>query len=133
MQLTTRECNIAVNLHVNTLFWNCLYFKKKYYRHLQIKLARIWLQFQTKNLLLLMRLETFFHRIFLSLIIPIVSCLRMKGRLRKEWYDPAKCRNNFSPLSKRKSSIYFLLGFSFQQHQPLTWTNHQLMNCKGKY
>ena len=33
-------------------------------------------------------------------------------RRRKEWYDPAKCRNNFSPLATpppKKGSIFLLL------------------------
>ena len=50
----------------------------------------------------------------------------MKGwrRWRKEWYDPAKCRNNFSPLAPLRKAPFFCVF--------PTWTNHQLMNCKRK-
>ena len=56
----------------------------------------------------------------------IFVILEMKGwrRWRKEWYDPAKCRNNFSPLAPLRKAPFFCVF--------PTWTNHQLMNCKRK-
>ena len=65
----------------------------------------------------------------------IFVILEMKGwRRRKEWYDPAKCRNKFSPLFLLRS---FSLAWAVSRKAPFfcvlpTWTNHQLMNCKRK-